>query len=216
MLREVQIWAKVSESSYIVQYKSSWTENVNELRYPFKGNESTQSNSVNDESPVSGHILYIQMELYRMTLKDAIGQINNELNQKIGEPMTVIGAFIAMQLTNEIADGVNYLHSLRIMHRDLKPANIFVTDGRDGNFIKIGDFGSAKFYDENDKSDSELNQKLIMTEHTLPGPGTYGYIAPEVRESTSYDEKCDAWSLGCIMMDLFCVDKSKYDCTDRM
>jgi serine/threonine protein kinase len=204
MLREVQIWAKVSQSPYI------------EHMYPFIRNESTQSKSVIDESPISGHILYIQMELYRMTLKDAIEQINNELNQRMGGPMTVIGAFIAMQFTDEIANGVNYLHSLRIMHRDLKPANIFVTDGRDGNFIKIGDFGSAKFYEDNDESDSEFNQKLMKIEHTLPGPGTHGYMAPEVLNSTDYNENCDEWSLGCIMMDLFCTDKSKYECTDRM
>lgn len=38
----------------------------------------------------------------------------------------------------EIAQGMSYLHSRRVMHRDLKSANVFV----DKNLVmKVGDFG---------------------------------------------------------------------------
>jgi hypothetical protein len=100
ILREIRIASKVSESQYIIQYITSWTENINDdiKRMTQDTPETTsESNSVIDISPLSGHILFIQMELCRMTLKDAIIKINNELNQRMGEPITIIGAFNAMR-----------------------------------------------------------------------------------------------------------------------
>jgi serine/threonine protein kinase len=169
-----------------------------------KGRESTsESESVTDESPFSGLILYIQMELCRMTLRDAITKINDELNQSIGKPITPIGAYIASLFIEEIINGIHYLHSQSppIIHRDLKPENIFITDGRGGNFIKIGDFGIATSHEN--VNDSNLGSN---TGHTA-GKGTYGYMAPEILKSESYDFKCDIYSLGCIVMDLLCLDK---------
>jgi serine/threonine-protein kinase TNNI3K len=151
-----------------------------------------------------------------MNLKEAITKISYEFNQRIGEPITIIGVFIAMQLIEEIVNGVHYLHSLSppIIHRDLKPSNVFITDGRGGNYIKIGDFGSATSRDYATMlthDESQLNPELKRVYEYTRGPGTKGYIAPEVRYSTEYDENCDAYSLGCIMMDLFCIDKQEDD-----
>ena len=41
----------------------------------------------------------------------------------------------------EIAEGVQYLHSNKIIHRNLKPENIFLGDEK---VVKIGDLGMAK------------------------------------------------------------------------
>jgi serine/threonine protein kinase len=99
---------------------------------------------------------------------------------------------------------VNYLHSSSppIIHRDLKPGNIFISDGRDGNYIKIGDFGTATSHgDESFKA----SNKTPRIEHTLE-IGTYKYMAPEVLISKGYNQKCDIYSLGCIAMDLLCIN----------
>jgi len=78
---------------------------------------------------------------------------------------------------------INYCHSKNIVHRDLKPENIlFSTKGSD--VIKVVDFGTYVHFD----SDTKM-RKLT---------GTYHYIAPEVL-AYSYDEKCDLWSIGCIL-----------------
>jgi serine/threonine protein kinase len=149
-----------------------------------------------------------------MTLKDAIAKMNCELNQKIDEPITVIGTFIATQFFDEMINGIQYLHSSSppIIHRDLKPSNIFVTDGRGGNFIKIGDFGLSVIHnDENDHTDIPsygLNQNN-HSERTQ-GCGTDGYMAPEVRNSSSYNELCDIFSLGCILLELLCLRKDPF------
>jgi serine/threonine protein kinase len=219
ILREIRIGSKVSESQYIVQYKTSWTENINDdnewVTQDVVSNNTLQTNSVIDISPLSGHILYIQMELCRMTLKAAISKIHFELNQDFGKPLTVVGAYIASLFFDEILSGVHYLHSLSppIIHRDLKPQNIFITDGKCGNFIKIGDFGTATIHEtmtmhvNGDASDfdSVFNPSNLLINHTK-NRGTVGYMAPEVFNGEPYNEKCDIYSLGRIMMDLCCVE----------
>ncbi len=207
-LREVRIWAKVSHSPNIVHYNTSWTENTNSIvqrmNEDTKSEGTTESKSVLEghEMPLSGLTLYIQMELCRMTLKNAIKQINEELNQRIGNPITTIGAFIATQLTEEIVNGLHYLHSSSppIIHCDLKPENIFITDGRDENFIKIGDLGSAIFLDDYDAYSNHFSGRI----------GTDGYIPPPPRDgsySMEYAKKFDAFSLGCMMMNLLTIEK---------
>lgn len=70
------------------------------------------------------------------------------------------------------------------MHRDLKLANILVSDKF---IIKIGDFGFAKYFNDNTLMNSML--------------GTPSTMAPEIIQNhdIGYDEKCDIWSLGIII-----------------
>jgi serine/threonine protein kinase len=174
------------------------------------GTDDTINQIETKPNPLTGRIMYIQMELCRMSLKDVIIKINHELNHNINEPMTIIGAFIASQLIYEIVKGIDYLHSSSppIIHRDLKPQNIYLTDGRGGNFIKIGDFGSATFHVKNDETLKCHNIKTQVL-HTQES-GTFQYMAPEVKESKIYDKTCDIYSLGCIGMDFFAIDKEKF------
>jgi len=73
------------------------------------------------------------------------------------------------------------------MHRDLKPANILVSKD---DVIKIADFGLATYIN----AESYVFKKC----------GTPGYIAPEIYKFvekdplTSYDDRCDIFSAGCI------------------
>jgi serine/threonine protein kinase len=89
----------------------------------------------------------------------AVKKVNKELNQSVEKPITIVGAYISTQLFTEIVNAVHYLHTQKpkILHRDLKPENIFITDGCNGNFIKIGDFGCATIHGSSDDSDSASN-----------------------------------------------------------
>jgi calcium-dependent protein kinase len=68
--------------------------------------------------------------------------------------------------------------------RDIKPENFLLKDKEDITNVKLIDFGLSKDY-------SEL--KVMQT----PSGSPY-YIAPEVFNS-SYNAKCDLWSMGVVL-----------------
>lgn len=104
--------------------------------------------------------------------------------------------FISCTIFDEILQGVNFLHSCDtpIIHRDLKPTNIMLTDGINGRFVKIADFGLSTFHVVNDQSHTEKR-------------GTNEYRAPEVY-TRKYDTKVDMYSVGRILSELLSIKKS--------
>ena len=84
----------------------------------------------------------------------------------------------------QILEGLNYLHKSKVIHRDLKSANIFLTKK---GIVKIGD----------------LNVSIIAKKNlAVTQTGTPYYAAPEVWENESYNNKCDIWSVGCIVYEM--------------
>jgi serine/threonine-protein kinase len=89
----------------------------------------------------------------------------------------------ALQLTEEIAEALDYAHAQKVIHRDVKPGNILITE--DGH-AKVADFGIAK---------------LNLAHFTLPGRvlGTPAYMAPEQLSGEGADGRSDLFSLGVIL-----------------
>ena len=85
----------------------------------------------------------------------------------------------------QILKGIKDLNINSIIHRDIKPANIFLSE--DFKQIKIGDMNVSKV----------LKNRLAET-----AIGTPYYLAPEIWERNAYDEKCDVYSLGCLIYEL--------------
>eukprot|EP00803_Ostreobium_quekettii_P000840 evm.model.scf_222.12 EVM.evm.TU.scf_222.12 scf_222:82240-92611(-) len=89
-----------------------------------------------------------------------------------------------LKLGHDIAQALAYLHPT-VIHRDLKPQNVLLDlKGR----AKIADFGISKFKDPH-KSYLSVTQT----------GGTPNYMAPELFNGTRVDERCDIFSLGCIL-----------------
>ncbi|XP_020632829.1 cyclin-dependent kinase 6-like [Orbicella faveolata] len=89
-------------------------------------------------------------------------------------------------ITHQLLNGVDFLHSHRIVHRDLKPQNILVS--KTGQ-VKIADFGLARIY----------RDAMALTSVVV----TLWYRAPEVLLHSSYATAVDIWSVGCIMAELY-------------
>lgn len=88
----------------------------------------------------------------------------------------------------QCAEGVEYLHSMKpkaIIHRDLKPPNLLLMNR--GCTIKICDFGTA----------------CDVHSHMTNNKGSAAWMAPEVFEGNNYSEKCDVFSWGVIMWEVF-------------
>ncbi|CAL9076971.1 serine/threonine-protein kinase 52-like [Musa acuminata AAA Group] len=95
-----------------------------------------------------------------------------------------------VRLASDLSRGLSYLHSQKIAHRDVKTENMLL-DGR-GN-LKIADFGVARVEAQNPKE---------MTGQT----GTLWYMAPEVLDGKPYNRKCDVYSFGICLWEIYCCD----------
>ncbi|XP_072566514.1 uncharacterized protein [Paramormyrops kingsleyae] len=179
--REVTALIRLRHSN-IVQYYSSWEEDT---RYQCESSESTSNSGSNTEK-----YLYIQMELCKCDLRTWIDE-NNE-NQNPSRRAK------ALDIVQQVVNGVEYIHKEGFIHRDLKPANIFDLDGK----VKIGDFGLVTF-----GGNASDGAQLERTEKK----GTRSYMSPEQMESNDYDRKVDIFALGLIYFELVWPMKTRME-----
>jgi serine/threonine protein kinase len=105
---------------------------------------------------VAGNRLHIVMELADCTLR-------NRLQRCRDDGLVGIPEFELLSYIWEAAEGLDFLHSRRVMHRDVKPDNILLLNGH----AKIADFGLAR-----------QQEGSMAPMRTLAGTPTY--MAPEV------------------------------------
>jgi serine/threonine protein kinase len=103
----------------------------------------------------------------------------------------------AIDLAEQMADGLAAAHEQGIVHRDLKPANVFLLpDGR----LKILDFGLAKT-----GPTASLNSATArLEEGTAPGTvlGTVRYMSPEQVRGEEVDARSDLFSFGTVLWEM--------------
>ncbi|CAJ1944533.1 unnamed protein product [Cylindrotheca closterium] len=85
-----------------------------------------------------------------------------------------------------ILNGLEFMHSKRVVHRDVKPENLMLKDKNKISSVKLSDFGFSKYLE---------NKNACRTLC-----GTPGYLAPEILERwPAYDVECDMFSFGVIL-----------------
>ena len=90
-----------------------------------------------------------------------------------------------------IIDGLEYLHSQKVMHRDIKPRNILICGPENDVIPKIADFDVAT-----------VIESITMT--LTASVGEFLYMAPEVRvKSGKYGFAADIYSLAMTLFEMF-------------
>ena len=93
----------------------------------------------------------------------------------------------------EILDQLNNTFKImkekKIIHRDLKPDNILIKKENNNKIIKLCNYGKS----------SKIGKFTKFISHK----GTKEYMAPEIMKGANYNYKCDLWSLGIIIYELF-------------
>ncbi len=100
-----------------------------------------------------------------------------------------IGPERLVRMLSQLAIGLDEAHRRQLIHRDLKPDNIFLCGTREGDIVKLLDFGSVK-----DKSEGA--KKLTVMGTTIGSPY---YMSPEQAQGLdTLDARADAWALAAI------------------
>lgn len=96
--------------------------------------------------------------------------------------------------SRQILEGLNYMHSQKVIHGDLKPDNILVSlDGQ----IKISDFGLT------------TTTKSVLEQYR-DGVPSFHHIAPELKTKNTNNRNTDMFSFGVVLFEMcFCPLQSR-------
>jgi mitogen-activated protein kinase kinase kinase len=103
------------------------------------------------------------------------------------------GMGLARKYTGQILEGLEFLHSQKIIHRDVKGANILIDQQGDS---KLADFGACR--------------EIEALQSTVTGgmksiQGSVYWMAPEVMKHKA-GRRSDVWSLGCTLIEMLTAE----------
>ena len=100
----------------------------------------------------------------------------------------------AWYIARQVCHALDNAKQLGIIHRDIKPGNLILTEAPAGTpmpagvpFVKVADFGLAKF------NDQQMDATITMEQSVS---GTPFYMSPEQIQALEIDHRSDIYSLG--------------------
>ena len=135
-----------------------------------------------DEHPMSGSTILVT-ELMDCNLRSYLSGLGEES----------LSFHCQLSLSKDVASGLAYIHSRRIIHRDLCGDNILLSLSQPVPVAKVSDFGMSRLLDP-----SQMSSTLTAIAHRM------GYLPPEALrlEGDEYDHSLDVFSLGVIMVQI--------------
>jgi eukaryotic-like serine/threonine-protein kinase len=135
-------------------------------------------------------------ERLKGTLPAADGPASTLDHRRVPLPVNEV-----LEISKQVAEGVEAAHEKGVIHRDLKPGNIKLTTDEK---VKILDFGLAKAMAEDSSVSSISDSPTLTTPATRAGMllGTAAYMSPEQARAKSVDRRADIWAFGCVVYEM--------------
>jgi serine/threonine protein kinase len=118
--------------------------------------------------------------------------VEGETLEKIIQRAGRLSADLALEITAQVAAGLEAIHEQHLVHRDIKPSNIMV-NLKEGQLkgVKIIDLGLAK---------GAAEEGSISASGSFAG--TPGYASPEQFAGVGVDIRSDLYSLGIVLWEM--------------
>ncbi len=130
-----------------------------------------------DSGDAEGFLYYIMPFVDGESLRD---RLNREKQLSIEH---------TLQITREVAAGLNYAHEHGVVHRDIKPENILLAGGT----AVIADFGIAQAVTQ------AGGERMTGTGLAV---GTPAYMSPEQAVGDQVDGRSDVFALACVVYEM--------------
>ncbi len=135
----------------------------------------------------------LSQNMYFVALEFIDGMSLQDMLQKRGK----LHLQEALEITLQVAKGLDYAYNQGIVHRDIKPDNILIDYS---GTAKLADLGLAK---------SQTAKKELTQTGTILG--TPNYVSPEqIEGKAEIDQRADIYSLGCTLFHCL-TGKPPYD-----
>lgn len=122
-----------------------------------------------------------------------------------------------LDVAQQLADAIAYLHSKNVLHRDLKPDNIGFDIHGD---LKVFDFDIARVCPTSDDAAPTSSRRLASTKKEdetflmTQKVGSPRYMSPEVARREPYNLKADVYSYAVLTHQIITLQKPYDDITD--